>query len=233
MSRNTELTAREDVEGYLPIGQRLLRAGLINERDLERALNFQAEFGGRLGAVLIRLGALSEDALLPQLSSQLDMPVMSEADMPPDQGVFRSLAEESGLSTGWFLAHGVICWQSEESGTINCAARDPLNTVVREVLERCFGEDNLHWWLCRSQHLDRMLNVLERTRAADYDDDDVRHLRELAEEAPVVELVNNMFSQATDRGASDIHVEPEEHQFHVRLRVDGVLQTQPRFVRVR
>ena len=53
--------------------------------------------------------------------------------------------------------------------------------------------------------------------------DDVRHLRELAEEAPVVELVNNLMAQAVEQRASDIHLEPDEHQFTVRFRIDGVL----------
>jgi general secretion pathway protein E len=41
----------------------------------------------------------------------------------------------------------------------------------------------------------------------------------------VIEVVNNVFSQAMDQGASDIHVEPEERVFHIRLRIDGVLHT--------
>ena len=49
-------------------------------------------------------------------------------------------------------------------------------------------------------------------------------LRELAEEAPVVELVSNTMSQAVNENASDIHVEPKEHDFDIRYRVDGVLQ---------
>ena len=56
-------------------------------------------------------------------------------------------------------------------------------------------------------------------------DDDVSHLRELAEEAPVIELVNNILAQAMDQRASDIHIEPEEQLFHVRMRTDGILHT--------
>ena len=55
--------------------------------------------------------------------------------------------------------------------------------------------------------------------------DDAKALREMAEEAPVIELVNNLLSTAVDLGASDIHVEPAEEQFAVRMRVDGVLHT--------
>src|SRR5690606_33061249 len=55
------------------------------------------------------------------------------------------------------------------------------------------------------------------------DAQDVRQLRELAEEAPVVELVNNIFSMALEERASDIHIEPEPETFEVRYRIDGVL----------
>ena len=43
----------------------------------------------------------------------------------------------------------------------------------------------------------------------------------MAEEAPIIELVNNLLSQAVDLGASDIHVEPSEEQFAVRMRVEA------------
>ena len=55
--------------------------------------------------------------------------------------------------------------------------------------------------------------------------DQAQQLRDLAEQAPVIELVNNLLSQAVDLGASDIHVEPAEEAFSVRMRVDGVLHT--------
>lgn len=50
-------------------------------------------------------------------------------------------------------------------------------------------------------------------------------LRDLAREAPIVRLVNDMFNRATEMGASDIHVEPGEEELAIRFRVDGVLQT--------
>src|SRR5690606_41495604 len=65
------------------------------------------------------------------------------------------------------------------------------------------------------------------------DTSDVRHRREVAEEAPVVELVNNLMSQAVEQRASDIHLEPEESQFVVRFRIDGVLYPRLRLPRER
>ena len=59
-----------------------------------------------------------------------------------------------------------------------------------------------------------------------FDNGSAKHLRELAEEAPVIELVNNIINQAIEAQASDIHIEPSESEFYIRLRVDGVLRTQ-------
>ena len=76
-------------------------------------------------------------------------------------------------------------------------------------------------------HIDRLLDFVRKERAIEdlYSGDSARQLREMAEEAPIIELVNNLLSQAVDAGASDIHVEPAEDQFAVRMRVDGVLHT--------
>src|SRR5712671_7502735 len=67
-----------------PIGQLLIEADLIGEGDLARALAFQERFGGRLGSILVRLGALSEERLMPILSNQLSLPLLRESDLPAD-----------------------------------------------------------------------------------------------------------------------------------------------------
>jgi general secretion pathway protein E len=108
---------------------------------------------------------------------------------------------------------------------IYCLARDPLSDFIREVLYRVFPEHTLIWYLARNQDLDRALDSLSRIARHDESlyGDDVSLLRELAEGAPVVEFVNNMLSQAMDQRASDVHLEPEEHTFFVRYRIDGIL----------
>jgi general secretion pathway protein E len=80
------------------------------------------------------------------------------------------------------------------------------------------------WHLASQQDLEAALRQLQQDGATP-GGDDVAHLRELAEEAPVVELLNGIFSSAVDAEASDIHLEPEERQLLVRFRADGVLLT--------
>jgi type IV pilus assembly protein PilB len=52
---------------------------------------------------------------------------------------------------------------------------------------------------------------------------EVAEIRESAEDAPVIKLVNSVIAQAVEEGASDIHMEPDGKEMRVRFRVDGVL----------
>ncbi|HHB93120.1 MAG TPA: type II secretion system protein [Thioploca sp.] len=207
---------------YQPrLGEMLIEAGFVNSQEVERAVEFQSRLGGKLGAVLIRLGALSEDNLLKILSIQLDMPIIE--DIPIDIAPLLNLIEKSKIDQDWWLDQEVVAWETNDS--IHCMAQDPLSDTIHEVFHNIFPEQNIIWYLSRQQDLDRILDSLSKASTDENfgDTDDVNLLRELAEGAPVVEFVNNMFSQAIDKRASDVHVEPEEHTFFVRYRVDGVL----------
>jgi general secretion pathway protein E len=66
------------------IGELLIAQGLISEGELQRALEFQQRLGGRLGAILVRIGSISEDVLLTHLAKQLDLPVFDPQQIPLD-----------------------------------------------------------------------------------------------------------------------------------------------------
>ncbi len=203
------------------LGELLVARGLLTPADLQRALALQAQLGGRLGQILVRLGALSEDSLLPVLAEQLAIPALVPAEWPQDAAALR-LDGDLGISVDWFIDQGVVAWVSAEGFTL-LAARDPLDPAINELLDSRLAS-RWAWRLTRSQDLERLLDAFQRAnRPAGDDEDDIGHLRELAEEAPVIELVNNLLAQAMDRGASDIHIEPEDDRFSVRFRIDGVL----------
>ncbi len=210
-----------------PLGQLLVAAGFISNDELDRALAFQRQFGGRLGGVLVRMGTLSEERLLDTLSRQLAMPVATPDRIPGNAAPFQALIEESGLPIDWWLDQAVLAWTDDER-TVNVIARDPLSPIVQEVISQAFGTREVTWWLTANQELDKALHLVRQVQErleAKSGLDDVAHLRELAEGAPIVELVSNMFAQAFNEGASDIHVEPEERFFHFRFRIDGILHT--------
>ena len=203
------------------LGDLLLARELVRAADLARALDLQAAMGGRLGQLLVRIGALSEDQLLDVLSGQLDLPVLGRDTVPPvDPDAFGGTAA-AGLSPEWMLDQQVLLWS--EGDTFYYASRDPLQPALQEALAYALPAVTLQPVLAASQALEHALDALDQSRRAGAGAEDVRHLRELAEEAPVVEVVNNVLSQAVEQRASDIHLEPGEHQFAVRYRIDGVL----------
>lgn len=210
---------------YRLLGELLIDRQLISAGDVQKALAFQAQFGGRIGSVLVRLGALSEDSLVPVLSDQLGIPMLGGDEWPASGDAVRSVLGGAGYSLEWWLDNGVVAWEVAE-GKVLAVARDPLDPLVNEALDKAFGQ-TWAWRLARSQETERLIDMVGNSRSrGDMDlDDDVSHLRELAEEAPIIELVNNILAQAMDQRASDIHIEPEESVFNVRLRTDGILHT--------
>ncbi|MDR3415421.1 MAG: ATPase, T2SS/T4P/T4SS family [Nevskia sp.] len=211
-----------------PIGQLLLSRGFLAESDLERGLAFQARFGGRLGAVLVRIGAVAEKDVLAALASQLGLPVLATDDIPADAAVFLAAVERSGYPMDWWLDQEALVWQDQPDGSVFCVARDPVLPSLNEAVEKAFsGACRVQWLLVSNQDLDRTLDLIEQRLRQDQRSvsDEVHHLRELAEEAPVVELVGNTLSQSFNERASDIHIEPGELQFRIRYRIDGVLHT--------
>ena len=221
----TEHFINESIIKYQPrLGEMLIEAGFVNEQDVQRALEFQARLGGLLGAVLIRLGAVSEDNLLSVLSQQLQLPVMERKNIPPDVNILLDMIKESGIEEDWWLDQEVVAWEGSDA-IVHCLAHHPLSDTIHEIFYKNFPEKTITWYLARNQDLDYLLDLLAKANTGDQfgDSDDVNTLRELAEGAPVVEFVNNMLSQAIDQRASDVHIEPEEHTFFVRYRIDGVL----------
>jgi general secretion pathway protein E len=202
-----------------PLGELLLQRGLISAKDIEKALVFQAQFKGRLGAILVRLGAISEDALLPVLAEQLNLPFFRE--LPGRQDLVLDAMKLSGLSVAWFLDQRVLVWGGDNN-IIYCASRNPIGSDTQETLAAAYSSRHLVWGFSRTQDIEGALRLVQ-PNSRDEPQDEIAHLRELAEEAPVVELVNNLISHATDDHASDIHLEPQERVFDVRCRIDGVL----------
>ncbi|GGC87432.1 GspE/PulE family protein [Undibacterium terreum] len=215
-----------------PIGELLIAKQLVSEQDVERALQLQPQLDARLGQILIRIGAISEDNLLPVLAQQLDIPLLDETLLPSTAQMIEQAAQLGGLSTNWLLEQEIVLWENVD-GTIACASPNPLNSFARETLCNAYQQHQLQWSFVRSRDIERMANLIRSDSVSAMFSDEVAHLRELAEEAPVIELVNNTWAQAIDIGASDIHIEPEEHGFEIRFRVDGILTTKMSFGRDR
>lgn len=209
-----------------PLGQLLLERGLIEERDLDQARAIQRERGARLGPTLLRIGAVSEDALLSVLSEQVGLPVLSGAELPGVDQV-REAISTLAVSPTWLVSNEVVIWRASEPGNadIVCAAGPHLHDPdLQEALEQ-LGAPALRLFLVGSAAIDPILIGLQAASAglSGPDGADAAKLIELAEEAPVIDLVNSILAEALALRASDIHFEPFEDRILVRLRIDGVL----------
>ena len=207
------------------LGELLVARNDIQPADLERARQIQKSVGGRLGALLVRTGAISEDLLLQRLAELQDAVYLRNVeDLPDSLEVYRFISK-APIKLEWFLDNAVLMWS--EGGDLCCIARDILDHALLETLSYFYPGRTVRFCLAANHQIDRLLDFVRKERAIEslYSGDSARQLREMAEEAPIIELVNNLLSQAVDLGASDIHVEPNEEQFAVRMRVDGVLHT--------
>lgn len=219
------------------LGEILLDRGLVRPADISNGLTLQAQNGGLLGLNLVRLGALSEVQLLEVLSDQLGLDVLAPEDGPTPERIAGFLAEiQSPLS--WWAEREAIAWRTErpegagpdQPGRILCAAVQPLDPLLGERISQATRETPVFLLAQRA-----VVEALTQDAGQDATGSDglgigggaadAARLRELAQEAPTIDFVNSVFAEALTRRASDVHVEPFEDRFVVRMRIDGVLST--------
>lgn len=179
-----------------------------------------------------QIAVTDENRILKVLSARLDIPLLRREDYPEKPVLLE------GVSMSFLRKHAVLPIHVE-SGRVRVVVNNPLNLPVLNILENYFSNMELN--LCLGQReeirtaIDRLYGTAAREAEAlarngeptrtsgDLFEDDLELLKGLAQEAPIVRLVNVLISRALDMRASDIHFEPFERNFQVRCRVDGVL----------
>jgi len=213
------------------VGDILLSRGLVSRRDVDEALAVQRQMGGFLGSALVRLGAVSEEALLAALSDELGVPVLDRSALP-SADVVRAGIERVRAPMSWLVEKEVVPWFVNDKGTerLCVASRHVYDSAIQEAAEQWHHLPAL-LYLASSQALSPLLVELGAQADGAQGGADPSRLRELAEEAPVIDFVNAMLGEALTRRASDVHVEPFEDRLVVRFRIDGALtawRTAPR-----
>lgn len=224
---------------WKPLGAWLLELGAVSEQELNQALEVQKQIGGLLGSLLIRSGATSEDVVLQALSAQWGYPRLGKQQAEPDDFQVYEALRELPLDIDWMLEHETVAWFDDTSPEANhppaqrtlCILSQGFhNDDIREVLETTLEPQGftLKWVLASTYDIERLVGFVRQELAVTrlFSDQGRQSLLELAEEAPVVELVNNVLAKAVAAGASDVHIEPGEEFFIIRYRVDGVLHAQ-------
>ena len=208
-----------------PLGEELIQRGLLNARDLDRALAAQREMGGRIGQVLVRLGLIAEADLFKVLAEHLGVAWVKEEQFPQEP------LEIDPLPLA-FLLNNAVAPVAIKEGVITVASAEPQSEFVHKALTLGCGR-SVEMALALPQDVETALKVYFPEQEAEaYDDDSpyvndaefVEHLKDLASETPVIQLVNQLIQRSMDLGASDIHLESVDGGLRIRYRVDGVLQ---------
>ncbi|MEO1079799.1 MAG: ATPase, T2SS/T4P/T4SS family [Pseudomonadota bacterium] len=214
------------------LGEILLAQGKVSARDVERTLLAQAEMGDLFGRVLVRLGLVSEADVAAALSEQLAIPLLAAADYPEEPQA------PEGLARDFLVSNNVvpIAFEGDEATFAAAVPQEPyLKKALAMALDRpvriLLGVESdiarvLEQMLSSEEDADEDESSFDQF-AGQSDDEFIEHLRDLASEAPVIRLVNQLIHRALDLSASDIHIEPFEDGLHLRYRVDGVLQDMP------
>jgi len=207
------------------LGQLLMRAGIISERQLNDALEVHRATGSPLGRVLVDLGYASQGAILQVMARQIGIDYIDFAERRPEpiavSVVPRELAERYTLMP-----------LTNEDGVLTVAMADPQNVLALDDLRIITGLEVKPAISTKDDILAAIEEYYKEAEEAEDDlflgtddlgDEELDGLRDVLSEAPAVKLVNYIIQKAVSDRASDIHVEPQENDLRVRFRVDGVL----------
>ena len=222
------------------LGDLLVAEGLITEAQLRQALGDQRGKADKLGSVLVRQGSITEEQLIGFLSRQYGIPSITLVNLEID-------AETLRLVPPHIAKKYEVLPIKRIGGTLTLAMSDPTNVfalddvafmtnlqilpvvaphaAIRKALDAHYDAAQP-----AASMTDMMSEITGDSSNLEVLDDeqagaqiDVFELKESADEAPVVKLVNMVFVDAIRKGASDLHWEPYEKTFRVRFRLDGVL----------
>jgi|Deesub1362B_J571_1020462.scaffolds.fasta_scaffold01287_3 type IV pilus assembly protein PilB len=212
----------------------LLERNLITSDQLQQAVRESQTTGEDVGKILVRLGYISEEDLLQALADHLEIPFISLNDYEPDENVLKLLPSNIAsqlLVLPLFEIHDVL----------TVAVKDPHDVEAIDTVRRLTGkqvepvlatEKEIRQAIAQyygmavevRESLDEVIQTIEAETVEEEDNlRPAEDLRQLAEDAPVVKLVNLILAQAIRDKASDIHIEPEEDFLRVRFRIDGIL----------
>jgi general secretion pathway protein E len=205
---------------------------LLTPALVEQALELQKADGGRIGEVLMKMRAVTEEDVLAALGRQLGIAVLGELKIAD---VDVELA--ANVPIGFAKQHRVLALRRED-GTVTVATSDPLDIGALDDLRTQLGAD-VQPVLAPSQ---RILEVINEAYGRTHDkggelakeggegegddegaSEELVDILEITDEAPIIRWVNSLMFNAVKERASDIHIEPGEKEVTVRYRIDGVL----------
>ncbi len=215
------------------LGEMLVRANLITPEQLDEAIALQKTADGRIGLILVKLGYISEEEIASFLGRQYGVPSVALGTVKIDPAVLKLVPAE--------VARKHLLIPLSRSGSIlTVAMADPSDIVaidevrfitghniqpmvapnisIQNTLNRCYDTAGVARSLVRDFQQKELGDA-----EPDHGEINLVELYRATEDAPVVKLVNLILTDAINKGASDIHLEPYEKAFRIRFRLDGIL----------
>ncbi len=215
----------------LRLGDVLVQQRLISQEQLQQTLDLQRTTGKKMGRLLIETGIITEELLANGLARQLRIPFVNLKTFPFRADVVKLLPESAARRFKALVLE-------DKGDTLLVALGDPLDLFAFDELSRILKRnisiaavpesglvpafDRLYR---RTEEISGLARALEKVLGDAVDFGELTATVGL-EGAPVVRLLQSLFEDATQVGASDVHIEPQEDGLQVRVRVDGVLQVQ-------
>jgi type IV pilus assembly protein PilB len=220
-----------DMPNPVRLGDLLVNAGAISEKQLQSALMEQQLTNLRLGEILIKNGFLTERQLAEALSSQLKLPMVTLARYRPMIEALRMVPENVARRLD-LLPLAVL-----DNNRLFIAMADPLNIISIDEVRMLTGmevdvgvaipseirRDMDSFYSVRGNVDDAIVEIVDMSAAEEMRRDFDAAAEASVDDAPVVKLVNGLLDQAVRESASDLHIEPFEKSSRVRYRVDGNL----------
>jgi type IV pilus assembly protein PilB len=227
------------------LGEMLIDAEVLNDDQLRHFLDEQKKSGMKLGKLLIQQGILSENQMVDLLSQQLKIEKYHPDKYPVDLNLAQAFAPD-------IAQKNQVAPLKKKGRLLTIAMTDPVDINALDYIE-ALTNDEVETVVCTERELNQLIGqiygmqsglggVLESLEelkfdsgvdaeaAAEYTDDlqvSASSMMGMAEEAPIVRLVNSIISQAVREGASDIHLSPQMKNVQVRFRIDGRLHEVP------
>src|SRR6266699_548433 len=221
------------------LGDLLVADGLLTAEQLKKALAEQKGSPEKLGSVLVRLNFVNEDQLIGFLSRQYGVPSITLAQLEIDPTVLRLVpaptarkyevipVRKMGNSLAVAMADPTNVFALDDIAFMTNLQVLPLvasQTAIRKAIDRNYQSKTE----AIASVMQDISSDLANVEVVEGEEDtgskvDVFELKESADEAPVVKLVNMVLVDAIQKGASDIHFESYEKIFRIRFRMDGML----------
>ncbi len=207
------------------LGQILIELGYITAEQLETALEEHRKTPKSLGRVLIDLGMIRESDLVRALAEQVGLEFVDLSEFQVD-AVSTALLPEALARRYRALPIG------ERDGRLLVAMSDPANVYALDDIRTITGRDvlpvvatanDVEAAIQKFSSMDSGVEAMASIIDSNTEQDENEDLDVAVEDAPIVKLVNAIMTQAVADRASDVHLEPREHDVRIRFRVDGVL----------